>query len=231
MGEHHLGVVSVDGSTQTAIKVPQTRNMGEKAGCNFTKTSNNAGFGYLHDGSVDSLERFIAEPIFGVQSDQEVADLVAFVLCIPGGDLPSGSVNNPLFPPGPPSLETHAAVGQQTTLISAASPEPGQLSLISTMLSLANTNKVGLVVKGIYAGQRRGFTYIGGNTFQSDRAGEAVAAAALQAAAAPGSELTYTVVFKGTETRIGIDRDLDGVLDGEIPCFADFNQDGGGGRR
>ncbi|MBL9000256.1 MAG: hypothetical protein JNK25_03885 [Phycisphaerae bacterium] len=227
MGERHLGVVSVDGSTQTTIKVPQTRNMGEKAGCNFTKTSNNAGFGYLHDGSVDSLERFIAEPVFGVQNDQEVADLVAFVLCIPGGDLPSGSVNNPQFPPGPPSQETHAAVGQQTTLVSAATPEPGQLTLISNMIAVANTNKVGLIVKGIYEGRRRGFVYLGGGQFQSDRAGEFVSAATLQAAAAPGSELTYTVVFKGTETRLGIDRDLDGTFDGDVPCFADFNQDGG----
>jgi hypothetical protein len=115
-------------------------------------------------------------------------------------------------------------VGQQTTLVSAASPETGQLALISSMISLANANKVGLVVKGIYHGQHRGFMYAGANVFQSDKAAETVTAAALQASAAPGSELTYTVVFKGTEQRIGIDRDLDGVFDGDV-CPSDFNHD------
>jgi hypothetical protein len=205
------------------MKVPQLRNAKKKSGFNATQLSNNAGFGLLHDGSVDSLERFIAEPVFTVNSDQEVADRVAFVFCISGGDLPAGGATFG-FPPGPPSQETPASVGQQTTLVSAASPETGQLALISSMISLANANKVGLVVKGIYHGQHRGFMYAGANVFQSDKAAETVTAAALQASAAPGSELTYTVVFKGTEQRIGIDRDLDGVFDGDV-CPSDFNHD------
>jgi len=227
-GEHHLGLVSVDGSTNATIKVPQIRNAFEKAGCNFTKTSNNAGFGYLHDGSVDSLERFVAEGAFTVANDQEIADLVAFVFCITGGDLPQGSASTPATPPGPPSQETHTAVGQQTTLISAANPEAGQLNLINSFISMANSNKVGLIVKGVYNGERRGFAYIGSNQFQSDRSGFVISDTQLRAAASPGNELTYTVVFKGTETRLGIDRDLDGVLDGDpVPCIADFNGDGG----
>ncbi|MBS0198397.1 MAG: hypothetical protein JSR77_16725 [Planctomycetes bacterium] len=228
-GEHHLGLVSIDGATQATFKVPQTRNMHEKAGCNFTKTSNSAGFGYAHDGAVDSLERFISEGAFSVTSDQEVADLVAFVFCIPGGDLPLGNTNTPTNPPGPTSQDTHAAVGQQTTLVSAATPEAGQLALISSMLAVANTNKVGLVVKGIYNGEHRGFVYTGSGVFQSDRVGEVISASVLQAAAAAGNELTYTVVPKGTETRIGVDRDLDGTFDGDeaAPCYSDFNQDGG----
>ena len=81
------------------------------------------------------------------------------------------------------------------------------------MITQANTNKVGLVVKGVQGGVQRGWKYNGGNVFQADRTGETITAAALQALAAPGSELTYTVVTKGSETRIGIDRDLDGFFD------------------
>ena len=54
----------------------------------------------------------------------------------------------------------------------------------------------------------------GGGSFQSDRLG-VVHPAALARARRAGSELTYTVVVKGTEHRCGIDRDLDGWLDGD----------------
>jgi putative ABC transport system permease protein len=40
------------------------------------------GFGFLHDGSVDSLARFISEPAFFLNDNQEVADLTSFVLCL-----------------------------------------------------------------------------------------------------------------------------------------------------
>jgi hypothetical protein len=123
-------------------------------------------------------------------------------------------------------------VGTQTTLVSAANPDPGQLTLIASMISLADTNKVGLVVKGRQGGVQRGYAYIGSSNFQADHAGQIVTAAALQAGAAPGSELTYTIVPKGTETRIGIDRNLNGILDFDEPAppppcgSADFNGDG-----
>ena len=81
------------------------------------------------------------------------------------------------------------------------------------MVGLADANEVGLVVKGTQAGLARGWTYVGANVFQSDRAAETVGVAALEASAAPGSELTYTLVPAGSEARIGIDRDEDGHLD------------------
>jgi YVTN family beta-propeller protein len=240
LGQHHVAVVSVDGSTNVTIKIPQLRNEIEKTGFNTlqppvppsTHTENNAGFGVLHDGSVDSLERFVAEPVFNMRNDQDIADLVALMLCFSGSDFPPPSPATAFEPPGPLSQDTPAAVGVQTTLINAASPDPGQLTLITSMISLANTNKVGLVVKGRQNGVQRGYAYTGSNTFQTDHAGQTITAAALQALAAPGSELTYTVVVKGTETRIGIDRNLNGVLDFDEPVppppcgSADFNNDG-----
>jgi YVTN family beta-propeller protein len=228
-GEHHLALVSVDGSTQTAIKIPQLRNQYEKTGFVTLRTPNTAGFGVLHDGSVDSIERFVSEPVFTVASDQEVANLTALLLAFSGGDFgpPPGGTFLP-EPPGPPSKDTRASVGQQTTLMNAAAPEPGQLTLISQMLTQADLNRVGVIVKGRLNGQARGWRYNGGNVFQSDRAGETISAASLQALASPGSELTYTVVVKGMETRTGIDRDEDGILDADEagPCDPDLNADG-----
>jgi hypothetical protein len=92
------------------------------------------------------------------------------------------------------------------------------------MIALAQANKVGLVVKGVVNGEQRGFVYQGvGALFQSDRAGQTYIPAALLALAQAGGELTYTVVPKGTETRIGIDRDENGVFDRDqldLSCYA-----------
>ncbi|MFO0972612.1 MAG: hypothetical protein U1A27_04105 [Phycisphaerae bacterium] len=212
-GEHHLACVAVDGSTNVSIKVPHLRNLYDKVGCDLTQLRSRAGFGFLHDGSVDSIARFVNEPVFSVTSDQQTADLVAFMLSFSGSALPVGSPTTPLEPPGVASQDVPASVGWQTTLIDAANPAPGQLLLIADMIARANGNTVGLIVKGRLAGLARGWRYNGGNVFQSDRAAETITAAALQAAAAPGSELTYTIVPKGSETRLGIDRDLDGFFD------------------
>ncbi len=230
-GERHLGVVSADGTSNITTKIPQIRNAYKKVGCDMIGTSSNAGFGFLHDGSVDSLERFIAEPVFRVNNDQEIADLTAFVLCISGSDLPQGSLSSPLEPPGVASLDAHAAVGTQTTLISQATAPAAQINLINSMISIANTNKIGIVAKGRIDGLQRGWSYINGNNWQSDRSTEVRSTTQLLAAAAINSEITFTVVVKGTETRIGIDHDFDGCLDrdfrdGTCGCYADINGDG-----
>jgi hypothetical protein len=50
--------------------------------------------------------------------------------------------------------------------------------------------------------------------FRSDRTSEApITPAALLALASAGSELTYTLVPSGSQTRLGVDRDLDGFFD------------------
>jgi YVTN family beta-propeller protein len=211
-GEHHLGLVSVDGSTNVTMKIPQLRNLYKKVGFEMTQTNNLAGFGFMHDGSVDSLAHFFSEPVFTFASDQEVADMVAFMMAFSGSELPMGSSTTVSEPPGPLSKDSHAAVGRQVTLTSA-SPTASQQSTLNTFLSLADKGAVGVVVKGQQGGLARGYTYVGGGTFQSDRQAEKVSASLLQTLARAGSELTYTVVPRGTQQRIGIDRDEDGVFD------------------
>ncbi|MCC6360266.1 MAG: hypothetical protein IT450_16095 [Phycisphaerales bacterium] len=221
-GERHISLVSIDGSTNVTIKVPQLRNEYEKTGFDLTQLRNTAGFGVLHDGSVDSITRFIAEPAFNVTSNQQVANLVAFMLAFSGSQLPQGSVNNPLEPPGVASQDTHAAVGWQTT-VNSPTPPAAQTTLINNMLAQANLNRVGVVVKGRVGGELRGWRYNNGaNLFQSDRLGQTHTPAQVLGFAGVGSELTYTVVPNGSQTRIGIDRDLDTFFDrDEIDACAD----------
>lgn len=213
-GEHHLQMVSVDGSTNRAIKTPQLRALYDKVGFEVTQTRSLSGFGVLHDGSVDSLARFVSEPAFNVLNDTEVANLVAFLLSLSGSDLPAGSTTNPLLPPGPASLDAHAAVGKQVTVSNIATALPSEIARLNTLLAQAAASRIGLVVKGVVAGVPRGFAYdVATARYRSDRAGETYTDGQLRALAAPGAELTWTAVPRGTEVRIGIDRDLDTWLD------------------
>jgi len=214
MGEHHHALVSKS-EDQATRKVPQLRNLYEKVGFDTTQLVNTSGFGFLHDGAVDSLARFVSLDVFGVSSEQEVADLVAFLLAFSGSDLPVGNALDKIEGPGPSSRDTHAGAGRQLTLSDGQNPAPGQLELITQMRQLADEQALGLIVKLVDQNTPRGFTYVGNETFQSDRAAQTATLAQLVAATQPGAESTWTLVVKGTELRLGIDRDGDGFFDGD----------------
>jgi hypothetical protein len=95
----------------------------------------------------------------------------------------------------------------------SAPPNAAQDALLDSMVTLASAGSVGLVVKGRQAGDLRGWYHAGTDTFQSDRRAETADRATLEALAAPGAELTFTVVPRLTERRIGVDRDRDGIFD------------------
>lgn len=218
-GERHLALVSVDGTSNVSMKIPQLRNLYLKGGFNALTTSNTSGFGVLHDGSVDSVERFVSEPVFNVTSNQQVADLTAFMLAFSGSDLPAGSATNPLEPPGPLSKDAHAAVGVQTTFSSAGTADS---TLINQLIAIANTGKIGLIAKGLVSGKQRGWAYISAGNWQSDMMSQTNTSASLLALATPGAEITITAVPLGAQTRLGIDRDLDGWFDSdELKVCAD----------
>src|SRR5207302_2247812 len=134
-----------------------------------------------------------------------------FLLSLTGSDLLPGSQFDINRSPGVSSLDTAAAVGRQLTLNNSNS-----VPLLNSVIALANSStiRVDLVVKRFKDGLPRGwfFDRTSGN-FQSDRAAEIYSTPALLALAGPGTELTFTVVPRGTGRRIGIDRDADGYLD------------------
>ncbi|MEO6565484.1 MAG: hypothetical protein ABIO63_05570, partial [Casimicrobiaceae bacterium] len=180
-GENHLGIVSVDGSTNVSIKVPQLRNQYEKVGFETTRTDNAAGFGFLHDGSVDSLSRFMSARGFTVRSDRDIADLVALILAFSGSDF--GFANPLLGGEAPLSRDSHAAVGQQVTYSGGALP-----ARIGELLMLAELGAVDLVVKSTGAG----YVYDAqAHRFRGDDASVSLTTAALPLLASTSAPQTW----------------------------------------
>lgn len=175
------------------MKVPQLRNMYEKTRFDNTQPTNVRGFGFTHDGALDDLVSFLQFPAFDFQNDNQRRDVEAFLFAFDTG--------------------THAAVGAQWTMTGAN--EVQGMPRVNTLVSVANTNLIGLIAKGRdLADQARGWTYQGGGVWISDRASEpARSLADLLDLAASGHEVTFTAVVGGTETRLGIDRDADGYRD------------------
>ncbi len=180
-----------------SMKIAQLRNMYKKTGFTSLGSNNNRGFGYIHDGTFESISTFLTSSVFrfptGSTGNQQRQDLQAFLMCWDTG--------------------THAAVGDQSTLVSLGTASPSQINTLDAMESLADTNAVGLIARGIVSGLPRGWRYNGSGIWQSDRHSVQTTTASLRALAAVGAEVTYTVVVKGTETRLGIDRDDDGFFD------------------
>ena len=215
-GEHHLAITGLDISDGTPIKIPSLRNLYERVGFETTQLENTAGFGFLHDGSVDSIARFVSEPVFALTSVQQVADMVAFMLSFSGGDLPEGEDVFPFTEPvGPGGQHSHAAVGIQVTLDPDSRDDDDLLDRYELMRELADEDAVGLVARGIVDGVARGYTFTDDGAFQSDREDDQVQWDDLVDELVEGDVLTFTVVPKGTEERIGIDRDGDGAFNGD----------------
>jgi YVTN family beta-propeller protein len=215
-GERHHALVSVDGSTQTAIKVPQLRNMYDKVGFEMTQLRSRAGFGFLHDGSIDSLTRFLTEPVFNPANSQDVADLVALMLAFSGSDF--GPPVSPFEPPTDPasggtaSLDAHAAVGRQVSRDSNATGTD-EAQLMDDLLALADAGAVEVIAKSAVGGTPRGWLYLGGGIFQTDEATVSEDLASLLGRASPGEPVTFMAVSTGCGERTGIERDRDGLYD------------------
>jgi len=196
-GEEHQALIGEDASEQLGFKIPHLRNLYDKVGMETTRSRSRAGFGFFHDGSIDSLARFVSAEVFDLESDQDVADLVALMLAFSG----SGFGERDLEPPGSPSLDAHAAVGRQTT-VSAPGDSRG---LIRDMVEIASQGAVDLVVKGLHNGEEQGWFYeAGSDAFAPRGGGPAVGLSALLVGAASGAELTFTVVPEGSGRRIGL---------------------------
>ena len=163
-------------------------------------TGSTTGFGFFHDGA-DNIEG--AARVTTAESQRKfVAELVS--LEGPSGPLVGGEIRQ----------DAHAGVGQQITIDSdSGSAEQDRLN---ELIAIADTSPhVALVAKSSLLTRVHGFMYLGGDRFQSDIPGRVVTLAWLLQTAQNHNPVTFTLVVKGTERRIGIDRDLDGHLDGE----------------
>src|SRR5215831_6039516 len=161
------------------FKVPQLRGMYEKTGLVNAQGEAIAGFGFIHDGSIDSLVDFLRAPVFTFSSDADRLDVATFVMAFDTGLAP--------------------AVGLQVTVNDANKVSSAVTDRITLLMSQADAGNCDLIVRGIYGGARRGFLYSGGGMFQPDRQSDpGVSWQALVQAAGRGSELTFTGIPPGT---------------------------------
>ncbi len=206
----HLGLDKEQ--RRVSVKIVQLRNMYDKVGFNRDVLLSRSGFGFFNAGS-ESLEGFMYEFKKFPDSDQEVADVVALLLAFTGSDMPAPNPNNLREPPGPSSQDSHAAVGAQFTVDETNNADAGTIDWLNQVAGFADAGKVGLIAKGRQNDETRGYAYIGSGSFQSDRVSEIISLDDLRLAGAAGSEITFTVVPEGGQTRIGIDRDEDSFPD------------------
>ncbi len=215
---------SFENETQI-VKIPHLRNAYQKIGMfgmpntPFIQSGNNAhlgdqirGYGFLHDGAIDTLFRFFNATVFnnsgGVGFDGPS-----------GGDVKRRQMEQFMlaFP-----TDLAPIVGQQVTLSATNSAAVG--GRIDTMIARAGTAFVSvvlggtvtecdLIVKGTVGGVPRGWVRESGGLFRDDL-NNLIADAPLRALASSEGPLTYTCVPPGSGQRLGIDRDLDTLLDG-----------------
>jgi len=198
------GQQSFEGETQH-FKIPHMRNLYHKIGMFSTAGDQVRGFGFLHDGSVDTVFNFLGAGVFTLNNAQQ-RDLEAFSLSFPSDLAP--------------------IVGQQVTLTSAnaAAVNPR----INLMIQRANANfssfmlggtvkECEVIAKGTVNGKRRGWVRQANGNFLSD-INTVFTDAQVRNLASSDGPVTYTCVPPGSGERMGIDRDEDSVLDGQDNC-------------
>jgi YVTN family beta-propeller protein len=176
------------------MKVPHLRNLYEKIGyTDAPGAQNKLGFGYTHDGVVDNLFNFLKLPVFQFTSDAVRRDLEAYLLAFDTGTAP--------------------AVGYQVTVNRTNQGDGAIVAAVNLLDAQAAAGNLDLVVKGVVAGEARGFAYEAGG-YLPDRADEAALGRdALRLLATDEGPLTWTGVPLGSGRRAGIDRDRDGHRD------------------
>jgi hypothetical protein len=193
-------------------KIPQLRNLYERTGFNLTQLEATAGFGYVHDGAVDSVERFVDEPVFDVTSDQQTANLVAFLMAFSGGTSSLGSPSSLLEPPGRPARRrTPRWAAAHAGRRARRARDRG--ARLDGRAGRGRRGRAG--GEGPRGGDRARLVLLAAAARSSPTAGTETITRARRwkRSARPGSELTFTVVPKVSEQRIGVDRDSDSWFD------------------
>jgi YVTN family beta-propeller protein len=182
------------------FKVPHLRNIYQKL--NFTSApgaNSIGGFGISHGGIDPSPFVFLSRPVFQTFSTDTTrkTNLSAFLQCFDTGMAP--------------------AVGYARTISASNLNDARVVSDWTLLENQAVANNIDLIVKGTVDGQRVGLLYRpGSNDYGSDRTGTGpFTRAQLRARIQAGDVLTPMGVPKGSGLRMGIDRNLDGILDGD----------------
>ncbi len=230
------GLSSFEGEPQH-FKVPHLRNMYAKVGMfgmpdlPFFNTGNNGpqgdqirGFGFLHDGSTDTLFRFFNASLFGFDTsanfiienqktpDEHRRDVEQFMLAFDSNLKP--------------------VVGQQVTVSSSPSIAATRADLL---VARAAAGDCDVIIKGNLGSLQRGAVRVSSGLFRMDSIalGDLSEAFIRDQVLATGETLTYTAVPVGDGERIAIDADEDTIFNLDDNCPIDANlsqtdQDGDG---
>jgi DNA-binding beta-propeller fold protein YncE len=195
------GKMSFEGLPQT-VKIPQLRNLYTKIGMFATPgtgtpiTGQIRGNGFEHDGSVDTLFRFLSAKAFAANT----AGTVGFA----GGDPQRKDVEQFLL-----AFDSDLApiVGQQVTLDASNAAVAGPR--IDLLIARARTpfaskllgptaTECDLVARGVVGGNAVSYTLDADGTFTPDGGGAALTDTGLRGlAAVSGQEITYTCLPPG----------------------------------
>jgi hypothetical protein len=184
------------------FKVPQLRAIYQKMHFNNAPGTNSiGGFGITHDGTDPSLQVFLSRPVFvNIRNDTTIKNnLAAFVQCFDTGTAP--------------------AVGYTRTITASNAISASVSNDWSLLESQAALTNIDLIAKGTYGGKLHGWLYQPGSaSYRPDTIHlNAFSRNGLIAAITNGNTLTIMGVPPGSGVRAGIDRDLDGVLDADVP--------------
>jgi DNA-binding beta-propeller fold protein YncE len=194
------------------MKVAHMRNVYQKVGMFRQAGDQVRGYGYLHDGSIDTVKNFLALGPFSTSNSAE-NQLEQYAMEFPTDFAP--------------------VVGQQITLTAsnAATAGPRIDLLIQQAGTLYNSLMLGgnvaeceLIVKGSIGSEKRGAVRLPSGQFRTDT-DELFSDAQIRTLANSEGPLTYTCVPTGSGERLGIDRDSDGELDALDNCPSVSNSD------
>jgi DNA-binding beta-propeller fold protein YncE len=217
------GRYTFDGGTE-GFKTPHLRNAYQKVGMfgmpsHPTLPGSDAflgdqvrGFGFNHDGAIPTMFDFISATSDGQGFTQSPTT--------PGGFLPgaAGALQKRQVEDFQLAFDSNLApiVGQQTTLTKQNGTVVGER--IQLLITRAKAGECDLVVKSDSNQGEKGYIFdVASNRFVGNRQSDPplTDASLRQRALQNGGELTYTCTPPGSGVRVGIDRDEDGVLDGD----------------
>jgi len=186
------------------------RSTYRKNGFFYNTTESTSGFGMMSEGVMETWFN-------GAGVANYLGDYEPEVLSWSGGIDPancSACFNTTNFPLASSAVQDALpGVGLRQTFNGATIGSVTQLNVMKDLVDTRST-EYGMIVKGIYGGEPRGFYYLGSNNYQSDIAGQTVThTQLLTAAQAGGSPLSWTLVGPNTKVRMGIDADADGIFD------------------
>lgn len=199
------------------IKVPHLRNLYQKTG--FTNTAGAvsiAGFGFSHDGRDSTLFNHFVAPRFGPLTNYNnpvannvKSNVVALLMCFDTGMAPTVGYARTVT-----ASNAHtASISNDWTLLER---QASRRFLDPFILSGSVTN-ISLIAKGTIDGERRSLLYQPSATnYISDKSGLGpFTRVELADKILAGGTLTFMGVPTTSGKRMGLDRDLSGILDGD----------------